>query len=180
MKRWGVLVVSLLTGVVAVTLLFSANRGARSIDPVPTPTRTPAASPTPTAGSRDPPNVRNFIADVNAVCARLGRPHPIPDGEDPGVLAATMKDELVILEPLLSRLRDVRVPAALRRQMRFYRRRLSAQIRLDRLVQAAAVAKDAQSVELGMTQNDYNRDRRTELARAIGFSTCLTDPGRGT
>ena len=58
----------------------------------------------------------------------------------------------------------------LRRQLKQYRRRLRAQIALDRRI---ARAEDSYSVGVGMSQNEKNRDARNTIVDEAGFDTCL-------
>lgn len=184
MERRGVIVgvlIAVAGVIVAVSAgLFSTNsrippRAARVLAS-PTPTRTPFA--TPTAGPRPPTRVRTLIAEVDAVCSIVGPLQRIPEAEDLDRDASPIREELKTLEALLAELRRLTIPAKLRADMKVYRRRLQAQIRLDRLIVGAAQRGDRQSVRLGMAQNDWNRSERTKVAADMGFKSCLADPGR--
>jgi hypothetical protein len=184
MKRRQIVVASLLTviglvAVVAFAALSSTGDDAMSGGGNAGAAGTPTPLPSPTVGATaPPPNVGGFIRKVDRLCDGLGRLQAVPDNEALDLRAARMRAELEVLQPLLAALRELRIPKELREPMRDYRRRLLGQIRLDRLVLAAAEKGDTSTVQRGMGQNEFNRSERTKLAHDMGFSSCLADPGR--
>lgn len=120
-----------------------------------------------------------FVRAVNARCRGVPRAPAAPS--ETSLLArraAQARAERRQLERLLRTLRTLRAPAAAQPAIRRYRRALIDQIFLDRRIERAAAAQDAQSVEIGLRQNRFNRMRRTQIARRLGLGRCLYGDAR--
>ena len=91
--------------------------------------------------------------------------------------AREIRTELRVLKKLSRALADVKPPPGSADRMRGYRRRLAAQIFLDGRIVRAAKVEDEQAIAVGIKQNEINRQKRTSIAKRLGFSRCLRDAG---
>jgi hypothetical protein len=80
------------------------------------------------------------------------------------------------LERIRRKIQSVRPPPRVARDFRTYLEILDNQILIDRRIARAAAADDDVPANLGMRQNQFNRDRRTEIAeKKLHLSRCLLD-----
>jgi hypothetical protein len=117
-----------------------------------------------------------FVRKVNLLCERVGRAPLIPRAQrDVARRADNMSEHAGWLAILRRHLLRVHAPAAQADRFRTYLVKLEHEILLDRRIARAARAEDRQAVAIGLSQNEFNRDRRSRIARKLGFSACLRE-----
>jgi hypothetical protein len=121
--------------------------------------------------------VRQFRRAVRERCTSAGKAALISASTaDKNDRRTQMNKEIRYLDALDKALGEVtsgprkRGTGELRAQLKQYRRRLRAQIALDRRI---AGAEDSYSVRVGMRQNEKNRDARNAIVTEAKFDTCL-------
>jgi hypothetical protein len=133
-----------------------------------------AGPPPPTAEPPTAARLRAFRKTLRARCRKVGTATAISAGGEGGpAREREMAREIEYLRALQRAIAGVRAPTdKMRTQLAAYRRRLDAQIDLDKLIKRAAHGEDERSVQVGMEENAHNRDGRTAAADAMGV-TCL-------
>lgn len=117
-----------------------------------------------------------FVRKVNLVCEGVSRAPIVPRTQPNLALrAGNMSEHARWLAMLQRRLVRVRAPKAEAKRFKTYLVRLQNQILLDRRIARAAREGDRQAVAIGLSQNEFNRDRRSRIARELGFSDCLRE-----
>ena len=168
--------VAVAAGVVA---LGGLGGGSPDTEPGERPRTTPRPSPSPRDGSggrpgRAPDEVIRFKRRLHRRCIDAGPVAAISATADPKARREQMLEERRDLKSLRKRLAGVPAPGRrLQRLMKKYLRRLAAQIRLNKRIARAAGARDEYSIEVGMSQNDRNRDARNTVVKRAGLSRCL-------
>jgi hypothetical protein len=134
------------------------------------------ASPPVVAGSGGGPNAAELklVRAANAICRKLGPIPPPSASTSLDARKAEMAREIRGLERLSAKLRALNPQTRhLKRLLGRYVARTDAQVLLDRRIGQAAAAGDAQSVEVGMSENADNRKARNDIRRELGLSRCL-------
>lgn len=144
----------------------------RPAAPAPSPPSVGGGAPAPSPGPQRA--VRQFRRGVNERCEDAGTVARVSASAGLDDRRQEMERELRGLDRLKEALADVEAPTRkLTKLMGRYLRRLDAQILLDRRIARAAKAGDSHSVEIGMSQNEYNREARNHVVEAAGFGGCL-------
>jgi hypothetical protein len=145
----------------------------------------PSATPSPRAAAAPPvvsggggagpsPAELKLVRAANAICRKVGPIPPPSASTSLDARRADMAREIRGLERLSAKLRALHPETPrLERLLGEYVARTDAQVLLDRRIGQAAEAGDAQSVEVGMSENAGNRKARNAIRRKLGLSRCL-------
>jgi hypothetical protein len=172
----------------AAALMASCSSGGGSSKPASRASTTPAEPGAPPASvgtpftSGNPSDQRRrdaarslFIRQANVACAAGAQQAPMQSPPDLHERAIVVSDEADTLGSLRRRLSRVQAPARSAKPFANYKTTLNYQIKLDRYIARAARQGDHQAVTVGMSENQHNRDRRTQLAKKLRLSRCLQD-----